>query len=109
MKRRIVDDGRYERLSDGAYKTTDAQGLRAGTYDVTIRETSLMTACTCTMTARDAPTTPSLKLPYNPIVRKHHPGERPLGRNGAQRIGVARLRGVCPPAARVPCARLKLR
>ncbi len=36
MNRRIVDDGRYERLSDGAYKTTDAQGLGAGTYDVTI-------------------------------------------------------------------------
>ena len=36
MNRRIVDDGRYERLSDGAYKTTDAQGLGAGTYDVTV-------------------------------------------------------------------------
>lgn len=37
-RRRIVDDGRYQRQSDGSYKLTDAQGLGAGTYDVTIGE-----------------------------------------------------------------------
>ncbi len=37
-RRRIVDDGRYQRQPDGSYKLTDAQGLGAGTYDVTIGE-----------------------------------------------------------------------
>lgn len=37
-ERRIVDDGRYELQPDGSYKTTEGQGLGAGTYDVTIGE-----------------------------------------------------------------------
>lgn len=37
-RRRLVDDGRYERQADGAYFTTDRTGLGAGTYDVTIGE-----------------------------------------------------------------------
>ena len=37
-KRTIIDDGRYQRQPDGAYRTTDGQGIGAGTYDVTIGE-----------------------------------------------------------------------
>lgn len=38
IKRRIVDDGRYQLQRDGSYTITDGQGLGAGTYDVTIGE-----------------------------------------------------------------------
>ena len=38
LKRRIVDDGRYELQSDGSYRITDGHGFGAGTYDVTIGE-----------------------------------------------------------------------
>ena len=36
MNRRMIDGGQYERQSDGSYKTTDGEGIGAGTYDVTI-------------------------------------------------------------------------
>ena len=35
-KRKICDDGRYQRQPDGSYRTTDGQGIGAGSYDVTI-------------------------------------------------------------------------
>ena len=35
---RSCDNGRYQRQPDGAYRTTDGQGIGAGTYDVTIGE-----------------------------------------------------------------------
>ena len=38
LKRRIVDDGRYQLQPDGTYKLTDSTGFGAGTYDVTIGE-----------------------------------------------------------------------
>ena len=38
LKRRIVDDGRYQLQPDGTYKLTDGTGFGAGTYDVTIGE-----------------------------------------------------------------------
>ena len=38
LKRRIVDDGRYQLQPDGTYKLTDGIGFGAGTYDVTIGE-----------------------------------------------------------------------
>ena len=38
LKRRIVDDGRYQLQTDGSYKITDGHGFGAGTYDVTIGE-----------------------------------------------------------------------
>ena len=38
LKRRIVDDGRYQLQPDGTYKLTDGTGSGAGTYDVTIGE-----------------------------------------------------------------------
>ncbi len=38
MKRRIVDDGRYQRQPNGSYKITKSTGLGAGTFDVTIGE-----------------------------------------------------------------------
>ncbi|MCY3742127.1 MAG: hypothetical protein OXH00_14015 [Candidatus Poribacteria bacterium] len=38
LKRRIVDDGRYELQADGSYRITDGQGFGAGTYNVTIGE-----------------------------------------------------------------------
>ena len=37
-KRRIIDDGRYRRQSDGHYRTTEGQGIGAGTFDVAIGE-----------------------------------------------------------------------
>ncbi|MDD9973695.1 MAG: hypothetical protein OXU27_06810 [Candidatus Poribacteria bacterium] len=38
LKRRIVDDGRYQLQADRSYKITGGQGFGAGTYDVTIGE-----------------------------------------------------------------------
>ncbi len=38
LKRRIVDDERYQLQPDGTYKLTDGTGFGAGTYDVTIGE-----------------------------------------------------------------------
>ena len=35
-RRKICDDGRYQRQPDGTYRTTDSQGIGAGTYNVTI-------------------------------------------------------------------------
>lgn len=35
-KRKIYDDGRYQRQPDGSYRTTDRTGKGAGSYDVTI-------------------------------------------------------------------------
>ncbi len=35
-KRTIYDDGKYQRQPDGSYRTTESQGIGAGTYDVTI-------------------------------------------------------------------------
>ena len=35
-KRTIIDDGRFQRQPDGTHRTTDGQGIGAGTYDVTI-------------------------------------------------------------------------
>lgn len=37
-KRRLYDDGRYQRQSDGSYCITSGQGVGAGVYDVTIGE-----------------------------------------------------------------------
>ena len=35
-KRKICDDGRYQRQPDGSYRTTDGRGIGAGAYDVTV-------------------------------------------------------------------------
>jgi hypothetical protein len=53
-RRRLYDDGRYQRQPDGSHRMTNGQGLGAGVYDVTIGEKSF-----CCLRVLDVNQTPS--------------------------------------------------